>query len=157
VPDDDFDRPLSNAASAPVAEEFTLPEQEVELAHSPMTPMHGTHSITQPRRPPVPAWSTANTEPDPGLLRVELSSVVEESDVDWHEAPEVVQSAEPVLVFAAADAARPVVGLVTRSPAPVPLVFDSPCPAHPVAPAQSTVADAWLDPGRSLTGTGHGR
>ena len=110
MPDDDFDRPLSNAASAPVTEELTLPEQEVELGAQSSDPDAWDTLDNPAAPPPVPAWSTVNTEPDPGLLRVELSSVVEESDIDWHEPPEVVQSAEPVLVFAGADAARPVVG-----------------------------------------------
>jgi hypothetical protein len=163
VPVEDFARPLSTAASAPVASEPAVPEQLVEPAAQ-CTEAEASDTLSKPPDTVgfAPAWpvlaaavSTAVFAAVPAGLAAGLAAAtrvgwvnrVAEFDWDWQFPSVAVQVDDPVEVFAAAGEPAPVDGSMVTSPDPVEEVFDDPLPEHPVCPGwQVTDTDAPLEP-----------
>jgi hypothetical protein len=168
LPVEDFARPLSTAASAPVASEPAVPEQLVEPAAQ-CTEAEASDTLSNPPDTVgfAPAWPVlAAAVLAPVVLVAAVSAVVPvagfvvvaavrvgwvnrvaEFDWDWQFPSVAVQVDDPVEVFAAAREPAPVDGSMVTSPDPVEEVFDDPLPEHPVCPGwQVTDTDAPLEP-----------
>jgi hypothetical protein len=166
LPVEDFARPLSTAASAPVASEPAVPEQLVEPAAQ-CTEAEASDTLSNPPDTVgfAPAWpalaaavlTAAVSAVVPvgavagfvvvAAVRVGWVNRVAEFDWDWQFPSVAVQVDDPVEVFAAAREPAPVVGSMVTSPDPVEEVFDDPLPEHAVCPGwQVTDTDAPLEP-----------
>jgi hypothetical protein len=163
LPVEDFARPLSTAASAPVASEPAVPEQLVEPAAQ-CTEAEASDTLSNPPDTVgfAPAWpvlaaavlvaAVSAVVPVAGFVvvaavRVGWVNRVAEFDWDWQFPSVAVQVDDPVEVFAAAREPAPVDGSMVTSPDPVEEVFDDPLPEHPVCPGwQVTDTDAPLEP-----------
>jgi hypothetical protein len=151
LPVEDFARPLSTAASAPVASEPAVPEQLVEPAAQ-CTEAEASDTLSNPPdtvgfAPVLAAAGLATGLVAAAATRVGWVNRVAEFDWDWQSPSVAVQVDDPVDVFAAAGEPAPVVGSMATSPDPVEEVFDDPLPEHPVCPGwQVTDTDAPLEP-----------
>jgi hypothetical protein len=155
LPAEDLTRPLSTAASDPLAPERTTPEHDTDPAAQ-VTEPDASDTLSNP--PATDGCTTAlmlrsavvavgSVGSVGSVCRVGSVKRVAEFDRAPQPPPVAVQSEEPVDVFATATLALPVTGSTLTSPEPVDDVFELPLPAHPVCPcSQVTELDAPLDP-----------